>query len=125
MRKSTEMTLRFQPNYKPVVKWRQILTKGALATGASRKKAWRWPANWLSICGACALAAAKRKLSVLRFSCSKGTEKGEHAEKEIKTTLEHGSCPLPNLLRTLFACVGLDWARPCSSSINRIDQIVP
>src|SRR6202162_205619 len=30
---------RFQPNYKPVVKWRQILTKGALATGAARKKA--------------------------------------------------------------------------------------
>src|SRR6266571_9256375 len=31
--------VRFQPNYKPVVKWRQILAKGALATGASRKKA--------------------------------------------------------------------------------------
>jgi transposase len=30
---------RFQPNYKPVVKWRQILAKGALATGAARKKA--------------------------------------------------------------------------------------
>ena len=31
--------VRFQPNYKPVVKWRQILAKGALATGAARKKA--------------------------------------------------------------------------------------
>ena len=31
--------VRFQPNYKPVVKWRQILQKGALATGAARKKA--------------------------------------------------------------------------------------
>ena len=31
--------VRFQPNYKPVVKWRQILCKGALATGAARKKA--------------------------------------------------------------------------------------
>jgi transposase len=31
--------VRFQPNYKPIVKWRQILTKGALATGAARKKA--------------------------------------------------------------------------------------
>jgi len=30
---------RFQPNYKPVVKWRQILAKEALATGAARKKA--------------------------------------------------------------------------------------
>src|SRR5438874_8986576 len=29
----------FQPNYKPIVKWRQILAKGALATGAARKKA--------------------------------------------------------------------------------------
>jgi transposase len=31
--------VRFQPNYKPVVKWRQILAKAALATGAARKKA--------------------------------------------------------------------------------------
>src|SRR5436309_1896833 len=31
--------VRFQPNYKPVIKWRQILAKGALATGAARKKA--------------------------------------------------------------------------------------
>jgi transposase len=29
----------FQPNYKPVVKWRRVLAKGALATGAARKKA--------------------------------------------------------------------------------------
>src|SRR5437773_4713808 len=27
--------VRFQPNYKPVVNWRQILAKGALATGAA------------------------------------------------------------------------------------------
>jgi transposase len=31
--------VRFQPNYKPVVKWRQILANGTLATGAARKKA--------------------------------------------------------------------------------------
>jgi transposase len=31
--------VRFQPNYKPVVKWHAILAKGALATGAARKKA--------------------------------------------------------------------------------------
>jgi transposase len=31
--------VRFQPNYKPIVKWRQILAKGTLATGAARKKA--------------------------------------------------------------------------------------
>ena len=31
--------VRFQPNYKPVVKWRQTLAKGALATKAARKKA--------------------------------------------------------------------------------------
>jgi transposase len=31
--------VRFQPNYKAVVKWRRILAQGALATGAARKKA--------------------------------------------------------------------------------------
>jgi transposase len=31
--------VRFQPNYKPVIKWRRILAKEALATGAARKKA--------------------------------------------------------------------------------------
>jgi len=31
--------VRFQPNYKPVVKWCQTLCKGALATGTARKKA--------------------------------------------------------------------------------------
>ena len=31
--------VRFQPHYKPIVKWQQILAKGALATGAARKKA--------------------------------------------------------------------------------------
>jgi len=31
--------VRFQPEYKPVVKWRRVLAKGALATGATRKKA--------------------------------------------------------------------------------------
>jgi transposase len=31
--------VRFQPNYKPVRKWRRVLAKGALATGAARKKA--------------------------------------------------------------------------------------
>jgi transposase len=31
--------VRFQPNYKAVLKWRSILAKGALATGAARKKA--------------------------------------------------------------------------------------
>jgi len=31
--------VRFQLNYKPIVKWRATLAKGALATGAARKKA--------------------------------------------------------------------------------------
>jgi len=31
--------VRFQPEYRPVVKWRATLSKGALATGAARKKA--------------------------------------------------------------------------------------
>ena len=56
--------VRFQPNYKPVVKWRQILAKGALATGAAAKKpSWRWPASWPSICGESKPAAAARKSS--------------------------------------------------------------
>jgi transposase len=31
--------VRFQPHYKPILKWNQVLRKGALATGAARKKA--------------------------------------------------------------------------------------
>jgi transposase len=31
--------VRFRPNYRPIVKWRRTLSKGALATGAARKKA--------------------------------------------------------------------------------------
>ena len=31
--------VRFQPNYKPILKWKEILRKGALTTGAARKKA--------------------------------------------------------------------------------------
>ncbi len=34
-----ELLSHTQPTYKPVVKWRKILAKGALATGAARKKA--------------------------------------------------------------------------------------
>ncbi len=31
--------VRFQPNYRPVLKWRELLEKGTLSTGAARKKA--------------------------------------------------------------------------------------
>jgi len=31
--------VRFQPNYRPIVKWNAVLRKGALTTGAARKKA--------------------------------------------------------------------------------------
>ena len=31
--------VRFQPNYKPIIKWRRTIGHGALATGAARKKA--------------------------------------------------------------------------------------
>src|SRR5437762_14285001 len=33
--------VRFQPNYRPVLKWRETLRKGALATKAARKKSHR------------------------------------------------------------------------------------
>ena len=73
--------VRFQPNYKPVVKWRQILAKGALATGAARKKAivavarqlavdlWRIKTGRLT-----AEAARINNLKQVR-----GEQKGEHA----------------------------------------------
>src|SRR6266404_2174258 len=31
--------VRFQPNYRPIIKWNEVLRNGALATGAARKKA--------------------------------------------------------------------------------------
>jgi transposase len=31
--------VRFQPHYKPIIKWQRTLRRGALATGAARKKA--------------------------------------------------------------------------------------
>ena len=31
--------VRFQPNYKPIIKWKEVLRHGAAATGAARKKA--------------------------------------------------------------------------------------
>ena len=31
--------VRFQPSYKPIIKWNEVLRRGALATGAARKKA--------------------------------------------------------------------------------------
>jgi transposase len=31
--------VRFQPDYKPIIKWNEVLRRGALATGAARKKA--------------------------------------------------------------------------------------
>jgi transposase len=31
--------VRFQPDYKPIIKWQRTLRRGALATGAARKKA--------------------------------------------------------------------------------------
>src|SRR5437868_1102868 len=51
--------VRFQPNYRPVLKWRETLRKGALATGAARKKAIvAVHANWPLICGVSAPAAS-------------------------------------------------------------------
>ncbi len=55
--------VRFQPDYHPVRKWRQVLGKGALATGAARKKkpSWRWRANSPSICGESKPAGSAQK----------------------------------------------------------------
>ncbi len=49
--------VRFQPNYKRVAKWNDTLRKGALATGAARKKpSSPWRASWRLIYGASAPA---------------------------------------------------------------------
>ena len=53
--------VRFQPNYKPIVTWRAVLAKGALATGAwrpAKKRSWPWRGSWPSICGVSAPAAS-------------------------------------------------------------------
>ena len=60
--------VRFQPNYKPVVKWRRVLAKGALATGPARKKpSSPWHGSSPSICGAFAPGASARNNSAWRF----------------------------------------------------------
>ena len=72
--------VRFQPHYKPVVKWRQMLAKGALATGAARKKAIVAVARqlavdlWESTPAGSMLAARIDNLKQIR-----GEQKGEHA----------------------------------------------
>ncbi len=53
--------VRFQPNYKPIRKWNATLRKGALATGAARKKAIVAVARWLSICGESKPAGSAQK----------------------------------------------------------------
>jgi transposase len=56
--------VRFQPNYRPIRKWRSTLAKGALATGAARKKPSSLsPDNWPSIYGGSAPADALPKSS--------------------------------------------------------------
>jgi len=71
--------VRFQPNYKPIVKWNAVLRRGALATGAARKKA---------------IVAVARQLAVDLWRIRTGRSKNQ------PTTLERAVlCPLPNLLR--------------------------
>src|SRR5438105_2261779 len=60
--------VRFQPKYKPIVKWRAILAKGALATGAARKKA---------------IVAVARQLAVDLWSIRTGRCKPEALGLEI------------------------------------------
>ncbi len=54
--------VRFQPNYKPIIKWKEVLRHGAAATGAARKKAIVAVARQLGplICGASAPAGSAR-----------------------------------------------------------------
>ena len=89
--------VRFQPNYKPVVKWRQILAKGALPPEPRAKKpSWRWPASWPSICGESAPGGSSRSSSRskdLEMS-SRGTERRTRFN-EIKNNF--GTWALPGV----------------------------
>jgi transposase len=87
--------VRFQPNYHPVRKWRQILAKGALTTGAARKKAIVAVARQLAVdlwrIKTGRLPSRKARLIHLTIS-SRGTERRPRLEE----TLNHfGTWALP------------------------------
>ena len=72
--------VRFQPNYKPIVKWRQILAKGALATGAGRKKAIVAVARQLAVdLWRIKTGRLTAELEINQIVSSRANRKGEHA----------------------------------------------
>jgi transposase len=66
--------VRFQPNYKPIVKWRATLTKGALATGAARKKAIVAVARQLAV-DLWRIRTGRLNAATLGLISSRGTER--------------------------------------------------
>jgi transposase len=70
--------VRFQPNYKPIIKWNNVLHQGALATGAARKKA---------------IVAVARQLAIDLWRI----RTGRCTAQQLGSTLEREAAPLPNL----------------------------
>ena len=92
--------VRFQPAYKPVVKWRQVLAKGALATGAARKKAIVAVARQLAVdlwrIRTGRLSPEQLGLSIQQTN-SRGTERSQEQRRILK--------PNPNALERCGAPV--------------------
>ena len=116
--------VRFQPNYKAVLKWRQILAKGALATGATRRKrSWLWPASWLLICGGSKPAGSAEQLGLKIFKQVEGNRK-------VNTPLikDFGMCAARYLTcsECAFRVRRLRLGAPLFLfPTDRIDQMVP
>jgi hypothetical protein len=105
--------VRFQPNYRGVRKWKERLAKGALTTGAARKKA--------IVALARQLAIDLWRIRTGRLSPESARIKIYNLQRERRRRFEGnsdrklGACELcardPNLLRGLhFASDALDWA---------------
>jgi len=69
--------------------------------------------------------APSRRARVNQLKPVRGEQKGEPRFEQIKTLWNVGAARRLTCSECHFVCVGLDWACPCSSSTDRIDQMVP
>ena len=85
---------RFQPNYHPVRKWRQILARSRGAHWPperhAKKRSWQWHVSWPSICGESKPAGSRRRVGINQLISSRGTERRTRL-KEIKTLWNAGA----------------------------------
>ena len=61
-------------------------------------------------------SAPPRRVGVNQLVKFEGNRKENTPKGKLTPLWNRGRCPASNLLRMPFACVGLDWARPSSSS---------